>query len=143
MNNRKEPQFDDREWESQERGMRAARKAGPETGAMDAAAEHYRRVAMAMVGAPRSEPPADFVSNVVEQVALHDAGIERALFRGLSLVLAASSVIVAALYGGQWWQAMQEMLTGGGLQWVLAGSACAALSWMTRQLHQRADHLGG
>lgn len=140
MNSKKEPLVDDREWETQERGMRTARDR--ETGAMDPSAESYRRVAMALSNAPRCEPPADFASSIVEQIALRDAGIDRALFRSLFLVLAASSVIVTALYGGQWWQAMQEMLTGGALQWVLPGTGCVALSWMISQLRPLADHAG-
>ena len=140
MNSKKEFPLDDREWEIQERGMRAARDDG--TNAMDPAAECYRRVAIALISTPRCGPPADFARSIVEQIAVRDAGVERALFRSLLLVLAASSVVVTGLYAGQWWQAMQGMLTGGALQWVVAGMGCVALSWMIGQLHQLADNTG-
>lgn len=135
MSRKKEPPLvDEREWESQERGMRAARDHGADT--MDAVANSYRRVAMALSSAPLCEAPPDFATAVVAQIANRDAGVERALFRGLVLVLAAASVIVTALYGGQWWQALQGMLEGGALQWVVAGTGCVALSWMVGQLQQ-------
>ncbi|MEG3191239.1 hypothetical protein [Lysobacter sp. D1-1-M9] len=134
MNGKQAPPIDDHEWETQERGMRAAR--GPGKDPMDPAAESYRRVALAVIRAPRREPPADFVAGVVEQVARREAGIERALFRGLLLVLAAASVIVTALYGGQWWRAVQQASAGGALPWIMAGTGCVTLSWMIGQLHQ-------
>ncbi len=134
MNNKNELPVDEREWESQERGMRASRDRG--TDAMDPTADSYRRVAMALTNAPRCEPPADFAAAVMAQIAIRDAGVERALLRGLVLVLAAASVIVTALYAGPWWQAMRGMLTGGALQWVVAGTGCVALSWMVGQLRQ-------
>lgn len=140
MNGNKEFPVDDREWDSQERGLRAARDRGMD--AMDPTAESYRRVARAVLNAPRCEPPADFAAGIVARIAVQDAGIERALFRCLLLVLATSSAVVAALYGGQWWQAMQGMFSGGALRWVLAGAACTALSWMIGRLHQPADHAG-
>lgn len=136
MSSKKEPPpVDEREWESQERGMRAARDDGADT--VDAVAKSYRRVAMALSSAPRCEPPPDFATAVVAQIANRDAGVERVLFRGLVLALTAASVIVTALYAGRWWQALQEgMLEVGALQWVVAGMGCVALSWMMGQLQQ-------
>lgn len=134
MNSKKAPPIDDREWEIQERGMRAAHSRRAE--ATDPAVECYRRVATALLHAPRSEPPADFASAVVAQVAVRDTGIERALFRSLFVVLAAVSVIVTALYGDQWWRAVQGVPVEGALQWLVAGTGCVALSWMGGQLHQ-------
>lgn len=132
MNRRKEFPVDELEWESQERGMRAARDRVPE--AMDPAADSYRRVARALASARHCEPPADFAATVVSQVAIRGAWVERALLRGLVLVLAVASVIVTALYLAPWWRAVQGALTGGALQWVVACTGCLALSWMVGQL---------
>lgn len=134
MNDRKAPPVDDREWEIQERGMRAARGHGAD--ASDPAAESYRRVAMAVATAPHRRPPADFATGVMQQIARREAGIERALFRSLLLVLAAAATVVATLYGGQWWRALQGASTAGALPWVMAGTGCVALSWMIGQLQQ-------
>lgn len=114
--------------------MRAARGHG--TDASDPTTDSYRRVAMAVTSAPHREPPADFAAGVMLQIARREAGIERVLFRSLLLVLAAAAVIVTALYGDQWWQAMQGASTADALPWVMAGTACVVLSWMIGQLHQ-------
>lgn len=133
MNAGKEPVIDDREWEIQERGLHAARTGGED--GMDPAAESYRRVATALIRGPHAEPPADFATGVLEQVASRQAGMERALLRSLSLVLAASTVAVTALYAAPWWQAMQGMLGDGAPGWAALGTGCVVVSWMVRQLH--------
>lgn len=140
MNSSKDAPLDEREWEIQERAMRGThdhREPDP-----DPASASYRRVADALVSAPHAEPPTDFASTVALQIAQQNAGIERMLCRGLFVTLAASAVVVTALYGGQWWQALQGALDDGTLQWVLAGAGCMALSWMISQLHQ-SDLLAG
>lgn len=134
MNSNKEPPFDDREWEIQELGMLAARGDG--TDAMDPAAESYRRIATALINTQRYDPPPDFAVGVVEQIAVRDAGIDRVIFRSFALVLVAASIIMAALYGDQWWQAIQEELTGSARQWLTVGTGCVVLSWMMGRLHQ-------
>ena len=128
MNSRKEDQFDEHEWEMQERGLRAMRD--PEAGGTDPAAESYRRVADALNCAPRSEPPRDFAAEMAMQIARQNAGMEPTLVCGLFLVLAVSAIVAIALYGGQWCQAMLATSTDGALQWVVAGAGCVALSWM-------------
>lgn len=141
MNSRKEVPIDEHEWEVQERGLRAARY-GVAAGT-DPAAESYRRVAAALDSAPRSEPPGDFAAGMVMQIAQQNAGIERVLFRGLVLALAASAVIVTALYGEQLLQAVQANSTDGALQWIAAGLGCMAMSWMAGQLRRTADLVDG
>lgn len=138
MNSTRETRIDEHEWESQERGLRAVRN-GVAT-AMDPLAESYRHVAAALDSAPRSEPPGDFAADMVMQIARQSTGIERMLFRGLVLALAASALIVTALYGEQLLQTVQASSTYGALQWIAAGSGCVALSWMASQL-RRSAHL--
>jgi len=140
MNSRKEGQVDEHEWEMQERGLRAIRD--PEAGGMDPAADSYRRVAAALNCAPRSEPPRDFAAEMAMQIDQQNAGIEQALFRGLFLGLAVSAIVVTALYGGRWWQAMQATPTDGALQWVAAVAGCVALSWVIGQLRRSAELMG-
>ena len=140
MNSSKDTPLDEHEWEVQERAMRAAHdQREPDS---DPAAESYRRVADALRSSPHGQPPADFASAMARHIAQQNAGIERVLFRGLFLTLAASSVIVTALYGGRWWQVLQGVSGDGAPQWVLAGTGCIALSWMINQLRQ-ADLLAG
>ena len=139
MSTSKDTPVDEYEWELQERAMQAARDhRGPTT---CPAAESYRRVAVALSSA-RSEPPAGFASAMARQIAQQNPGIERALFCGLFLALAASSVVVTALYGGQWWQAVQGISHGGAGQWVLAGTGCMIFSWMISRLRQPARFVG-
>lgn len=141
MNSSKDTPVDEHEWELQERAMRAAREHRAPT--TYAAAESYRRVAVALSSAPRSEPPAGFAYAMARQIAQQNSGFERALFRGLFLTLAASSVVVTALYGGQWWHAVQGISHDGAGQWVLAGTGCVVLSWMISRLRQPARFVGG
>ncbi len=134
MNGRKEPVVDDCEWEAQERGLRAARNG--ESSAADPEIEVYRRLASALSCAPHSAPPADFASRIARQVAAPDTGIEIALHRSLLVVLALTSFIVIALYGGQWWQAARAALTGSALPWFLAGIGCLVLTWTVSQVQR-------
>lgn len=134
MSRGKEPGIDEREWEIQERGMRAARGRGTVATPADPTAERYRQVAEALISAPRSEPPPDFAAGVVRQIPDRDAGVERALLRALILLLTAASVATIALYGIGWWRAMREALTGGAMQWLMAAAGCAALSWIIGQV---------
>lgn len=140
MNIRKDTPVDEHEWEVQERAMRAARDQ--RIISTDPAAESYRRVAVALDSAPRSEPPTDFASTMARQIAQQNSGIERALFRGLFLAFAASSVVVTALYAGQWWQTVQGIPNDGALQWALVGTGCVAFSWMIDRLRPRNKLVG-
>lgn len=141
MSNTDQSRIDEHEWDLQERGLRAARNAGaPEA---DSATESYRRVAAALACMHGSEPPPDFTSAVMMQIARQNAGIERALFRGLSVVLAASALVATALYGEQWLQAVQATSTDGPLQWVWAGTGCVVLSWMIGQLRRPEEPVVG
>ncbi len=131
MNSSKDTPLDEREWEMQERAMRAAHDQGDSES--NPASASYRRVADALRSAPHGQPPTDFASAIVMQIKQQNTHLERTLCSGLFATLAASSVVVTALYGEQWWQALQGM-GDGALQWVLACTGCAALSWMIRQL---------
>ncbi|WP_448097558.1 hypothetical protein [Luteibacter yeojuensis] len=122
---------DEREWEAQERGMRAARGEGPAD--LDPLALNYRKVASAVISHPVGAPPGDFVARAAAHVARHEGGIERPLSRVLLAVFAVALVAAAVIYGAPYWQVFQqpgEPASG----WVLAGLACVVLSWVSRQL---------
>lgn len=127
---------DEQEWELQERATQAALdRRIPST---DPAMENYRRVAVALRCAPHDQPPPGFAAAMARQVAQHDAGLERLLFRGLAMALAASSIGVTAVYGGLFWQAVTAISGAGAMQWIAAGAGCVILSWTFGLLRQSA-----
>ncbi|MGH8078812.1 MAG: hypothetical protein ACREPE_16045 [Lysobacter sp.] len=133
MNMTREPPIDEREWQAQERGMRAAH--GDDTDVADFRTAHYRVVAQALRSTPRSQPPADFASSVARlAVTRSDAGLERTLSQILLVVFAISSLMVIALYGGRWWQSIHQAVGDDTLAWLLAGMGCLILSWLFDQL---------
>lgn len=135
------PVLDEREWQAQERGMRAAQR--DDTSATDPQVANYRVVAQALRSAPHSQPPADFAAAVARLAAARsDAGLERVLSRMLLAVFVVSSVVVTALYGGRWWQSVHQTLGGDALAWLLAGMGCLAVSWLLGQLRPIAGDSG-
>lgn len=141
MTSTKKTSVDEREWEIQERAMHAA--PGHQQPDVDPALESYRRVAAALVSAPHAQPPEDFASSIARQVAQQHSGLERLLFRGLLVTLAGSAVVVTAVYGEGWRQALQLAADSAALQWPLAAAGCAALSWLLGQLLRSANLDGG
>ncbi|MDQ0008175.1 hypothetical protein J2T07_000334 [Luteibacter jiangsuensis] len=122
---------DEREWEAQERGMRAARGQAPSD--LDPLALDYRKVANAVISHPVGAPPGDFVARAAAHVARHEGGIERPLSGVLLAMFAVALVAAAVVYGARYWQVFQqpgEPASG----WMLAGFTCVALSWVSRQL---------
>lgn len=126
------PGFDESEWQAQERGMRAA--PGGDAGGMDAATAHYRVVAGALRSLPLGEPPVDFAAGVAGRIARHDAGLERAMARILSVVLVVASIVVGVRYGGPWLQSLHQGFGGEASGWMLAGMGCVVLSWICNLL---------
>ena len=142
MNTTTPPEFDPREWEAQERGLKAARTR--EAGAIDPAAADYRAVARALASAPRSQPPPGFAADVALLAARREAGLDRLLSRLLPPMFVVASLGAGARYGGAWWHAVQPSLGADALGWLLVGAGCVGLSWFMRQLLAagHADGLG-
>jgi len=122
--------IDEREWQAQERALRAARLhlAG---GDVDAG---YRRVAQALRQAPPVQLPADFARQLARRVgaATLDLQLERWLLRGVLLVLAVAVPVVLLRYaasGTEVAAAVFPALSQAAPGWLLAGVACVALSW--------------
>lgn len=141
MSMTRESSIDEREWQAQERGMRAAHgdDAGV-AGIADLRTAHYRVVAQALRSTPGTQPPADFASSVARlAVTRSDAGLERVLSQILLVVFAISSLVVVALYGGRWWQSVHQAFGGDTLAWLLAGMGCLVVSWVFGQLRSIRD----
>jgi hypothetical protein len=126
------PPPDEAGWIAQERAL--ASPADPR----DALLAHALRTL------PRAGPPAGFAEATVrhvqaelEAMAPGEARaerLERALLRGLLLVLALSALGAVALFGGQWWHWAHQALGGEAAQWAAVGAACLALSAGLRAL---------
>lgn len=132
--------IDEREWEAQERGMRAAR--GRDAGSLDVVALNYRQVAEALISAPLGEPPDSFAAAVVKHAARHDAGIERLLSRILLAVFLVATIMLGVLFGEQWWQSLHQTLGDDAQGWVLTGIGCVTLSWLFSRVLELASHAG-
>lgn len=138
MSKTREPSIDEREWQAQERGMRAAR--GDDAGVADSLTAHYRVVARALQSTPGSQPPVDFASSVAQlAVTRSEPGLERMLSQILLVVFALSSLVVVALYGGRWWQSVHQAFGGDTLAWLLAGTGCLVVSWVFGQVRSIRD----
>lgn len=138
MSMTREPSIDEREWQAQERGMRAAQ--GDDADAADFPTAHYRVVAQALRSTPCSQPPVDFASSVARLAASRsDAGIERMLSQMLLAVFAISVLVVVALYAGRWWQSVDQAFGDDTLAWLLAGMGCLVVSWAFGQLRSIRD----
>lgn len=132
------PSIDEREWQAQEDGMRAAHGDAPaETGSSTdlPAAANYRLVAQALRSSPANQPPADFADDVAQLAAVRsDAGFEHLLSQVLVLAFTVSLLVVAALYGQRWWQLVHQALGGDALAWLLPSLVCLGVSWVVGQL---------
>lgn len=137
----REPPIDEREWQAQERGMRAAQGDDADVaGTADLPTAHYRVVAQALQSTPGSQPPADFASSVAGlAVTRSEAVFERTLSKILLVVFAISSLVVVALYAGRWWQSVHQAFDGDALAWLLAGIGCLVVSWVFGQLRSIRD----
>ncbi len=135
MSMTRQPPFDEREWQAQECGMRAAHDDdGDVAGTADLRTAHYRVVAQALRSTPSSQPPADFASSVARlAVTRRDAGLEHVMAQILLGAFAFSSLVVVVLYAGRWWQSIHQAFGGDTLAWVLAGMGCIAASWVFGQ----------
>lgn len=135
------PPIDESEWAAQERGMRAV-LAQDATG-MDAATMDYSVIARALVTAPHGEPPNGFADDVAKRITRRGARVERLLSRTLLAAFVLTSIIVCVQYGGQWWRPLHRSFGDEALQWMLVATACAALSWTSRQLLELAAQAPG
>lgn len=130
--------IDEREWQAQERALRAARLhlAG---GDVDAG---YRRVAQALRQAPPVQLPADFARQLARRVgaATLDLRLERWLLRAVLLVLAVAVPVVLLRYAGAGTEvaaALFPALSQSAPGWLLALLACVALNGLMESLRRR------
>ncbi len=124
---------DAREWELQERARSDVRDAiAGDAVPSDFAA--YRRIAQALRTPPPERLPSNFAFQVAQLAARMpkarrlDTRLEQWLMRGLVTVMGIGGVVVAAVYGAGWLQALES--TGAGAAgWAAAVAACLLLTW--------------
>ena len=139
--------IDPREWEAQERALRAERLKF-DAGHGDARTAQYRMIARALRQPPVSPMPADFAAQVAARVAgapRMDERVEAWLQRILSGLLAIVAAGALAMYGPQWMPAFTGLLPDGAgavTGWAGAVALCAAMTWGLQHL-RRGDDAGG
>ena len=139
--------IDPREWEAQERALRAERLK-LDAGHSDARTAQYRMIARALRQPPVSPMPADFAAQVAARVAgapRVDERVEAWLQRLLSGLLAVVAAGALAMYGPQWMPAFSGLLPDGAgavTDWAGAVALCAAMTWGLQHL-RRGDDAGG
>ena len=139
--------IDPREWDAQERALRAERLK-LDAGHGDARTAQYRMIARALRQPPVSPMPPDFAAQVAARVAgapRLDERVEAWLQRLLSGLLAVVAAGALAMYGPQWMPAFTGLLPDGAgavTGWAGAVALCAAMTWGLQHL-RRGDDAGG
>ena len=109
-------EFDEREWQAQERARLAARDGtGP---AGDPLAARYRRVAESLRAPLPDALPADFAAQMARRVQVPasvaatpvESRFELGLTRALVGVFGLAGAVVAAMYGAQWLPPILDVL---------------------------------
>ncbi len=133
----REPEFDEAQWQAQERARIAARD-----GSIDADADELR-IAHALRHPPAVDLPFDFAKQVAARAArapqTSGSLLEQRLLRGLTLVFGLSSAATVAYYGHAWVAALAMTLPGGtdALGWSAAAAACVGANWAWGLLRER------
>jgi hypothetical protein len=145
-------EFDEREWQAQERARLAARDGtGP---AGDPLAARYRRVAESLRAPLPDALPADFAAQMARRVQVPapvaatpvESRFELGLTRALVGVFGLAGAVVAAMYGAQWLPPILDVLhldSAAATNWAMALGACVGASWLVDQLrrhHGKATH---
>lgn len=137
-----EPWDDEREWQSQERAMRAS----PEGPGAEVDAD-YRLVADALRSLPCSEPPEGFAAAVIAEIVRRRAVPQhRPEHRVVSLaaIACAFGIGAAALfYAGQAWRSLPTVFAEGLREWGLLALGCGLLSWLCGEQVRRAGASAG
>lgn len=146
--NHDHPPFDDapfeslaqeREWQAQERALRAERLGlDPSNG--DGRVRRYRLLSRALRKPLPDALPADFAQRLAAQVAAApargsaaEARFEWALTSVLLAALVVAAGVAVAVYGGHWLPAFRPLLSARGMPgtgWLLALGACMAATWL-------------
>lgn len=141
------PEYDEREWQAQERALHEVRN-GVQPSSEDVAVARYRDIANVLRRPPVDALPADFaerVARIASRPAV-ETRFEQILVRVLAVVFAFSALAALGIYGGRLLAMLQSATDTGSLRWTLGLAACLAVSWsldwMRRQLHHH-DRAGG
>lgn len=128
------PEYDEREWQAQERALRETRDecAVPSEDSMLA---RYRSIADILRQPPHARLPADFAASVARMAArqtpvpLTETTLERVLVRVLATAFAVSALLALGIYGGRLLALLQAATDAGGLRLALGLATCIGLSW--------------
>ena len=128
MNTPREPGFDERRWQAQERARLAVR------GGHGDADAHELRIARALRQPPRIDLAADFAAQVAALArtqAAADVHLEQRLLRGLGIALGLSTAACVAWFGRDWVAALSTALPGGAdaAGWSVAVALCLLGNW--------------
>ena len=139
---RRAPQtVDEREWQAQERAMRAGRRAPSLDDDDDVQAASYRAIGRALRAPPMAPLPAHFAADVARCAqAAHDAGaerVERILTHALIAMLGLSAGVICMIYGAQWLPAFETAMPDGGGAWLALVAACAGMHWTMERWQAR------
>jgi hypothetical protein len=136
----REPQgVDEREWQAQERAMRAERNAVPLGD--DTQAAPYLGISRALREPPMAPLPMDFAADVARHVqAAQDANaerFERILMHALIAVLGVSAGVLCVIHGAQWLRAIGNAMPDGGGTWLAVVATCAGMHWTMERWRER------
>lgn len=137
----REPQdVDEREWQAQERAMRAARNAAP-LDDEDMQAASYLGVSRALRAPPMAPLPMAFAADVARRAqAVQDANaerFERILTHALIAVLGLSACVICVIHGAQWLPALESAMPDGGGTWLALVAACVGMHWTMERWRAR------
>lgn len=123
------PTVEHSDWIAQERALSAG---GDRRDAM---------LSRALRTMPVSQPPEGFATSVARlaetrAAAAGDGRLEQVLQQWLFAAMAIGALVAMLVYGDAIWRASVDLLGSGAMHWILAGSACLALSWLATGLQQ-------
>lgn len=137
----REPQgVDEREWQAQERAMRAERSAAS-LDDDDMLAASYLGVSRALREPPMVPLPMAFAADVARHVqATQEANaerFERILTHALVAALGVSAGVICVIHGAQWLPALEKAMPNGGGTWLSLVAACAGMHWTMERWQAR------
>ena len=128
-----QPDFDDHEWQAQERAMHEARD-GVATARDDALAARYRAISEALRQPPMPGIPPRFAMRVARRAAAAgeaaDERFERVLTQVLLAALGVAVVVISVLDGSRWLHALGLAMPSGAGSWLAVLVACVGLHGM-------------
>lgn len=132
--------FDEREWQAQERAMRAVRSAAS-LDDDDTQAAPYLGISRALREPPMTSLPMGFAADVARHVQVAQVAsaerFERILMHVLIAVLGVSAGVICVIHGAQWLPAIEHAMPDNGGTWLAVVAACAGMHWTMERWRAR------